>query len=158
VIHPAPSAEHKWLERYLGDWTYSSECPDEKGGPPMKFEGQETFRKVGDLWVQGEGRGRMPGGGEAVMLTTIGFDPARGKFVGTWVGSMMSHLWNYEGWLEGDDTLILEASGPVMGDPSRTTRYRDCARFERGTRHFWSMMLQDDGAWKQIMSMEYKRA
>lgn len=156
-MHTEPAKEHHWIKRYLGDWTYSSECATEPGAPPQKFEGRETFRQIGDLWVQGEARGPMPGGGEAVMITTIGFDPAKG-FVGTWIGSMMAHMWVYEGWLEDDDTLVFETSGPRMDDPSKTALYRETARFEGDTRIFRSTIQQDDGSWKEIMSMTFRRS
>lgn len=157
-MHTEPTKEHQWIKRYLGDWTYSSECAMEPGGTPQKFEGRETFRPIGDLWVQGEARGPMPGGGEAVMVTTVGFNPATGKFVGSWIGSMMAHMWVYEGWLEDDDTLVFETSGPRMDDPSKTALYRETARFEGDSRVFRSTIQQDDGSWKEIMSMTFRRA
>ena len=45
---------------------------------------------IGDLWLLAEGRSEMPGGGTGTMLITLGFDPARGRYVGTWVGSLMT--------------------------------------------------------------------
>lgn len=158
-MHFEPTKEHLWLKRYLGEWTSVSECAGEPGGEPMKMEGRETVRAIGDLWIQGEGRGEMPGGGKATMFITVGFDPERGRFVGTWVGSMMTHMWVYEGWLEGEDTLILEAVGPRMDQPDKTTKYRDITEFKGpDERIFRGMILQDDGSWQQMMTATYRRA
>ncbi len=153
-----PVKEHEWLKRFVGEWTYESECPAEPGGQPMKFTGREVVRALGDLWIHGEGRGEMPGGGEAVMVTTVGFDPAAGRFVGTWVGSMMTHLWAYQGWLEGEDTLVLEATGPNFEKPGETATFRDITEFKgRDLRIFRGTVRQEDGSWKQLMNMEFRR-
>jgi hypothetical protein len=153
-----PTSEHAWLKRMLGDWTYEHVCPTEPGAEPMRLRGRETVRALGDLWIHGEARGEMPGGGEAHMVLTVGFDPGRGRFVGTWVGSMMTHLWIYEGWLEGDNTLILEATGPRWDQSGKTARFRDITEFKGpNQRAFRAMMQQEDGSWHQIMSATYHR-
>ncbi len=158
-MHTEPTKEHQWLKRYLGEWTSESECPAEPGGEPMKMKGRETVRSIGDLWIQGEGRGEMPDGDEATMFITVGFDPERGRFVGTWVGSMMTHMWVYEGWLEGDDTLILEATGPRWDQPGKTAKYRDVTEFKGpDERAFRALVQQDDGSWQQIMTATFRRA
>ncbi len=154
-----PTSEHDWLKRLLGEWTYEHRCITEPGSEPQSFVGRETVHAIGKLWIQGHARGEMPGGSVGTMCLTIGFDPARGRFVGTWVGSMMTHLWVYEGWLEGDDTLVLEAVGPRFDDPSRSTKYRDITEFKGADeRAFSAQMLQEDGSWTQMMTATYRRA
>lgn len=45
-------------------------------------------------------------------IMTIGYDPHRQRFVGTFVASMMTHLWMYEGALDdGERVLTLETEG-----------------------------------------------
>lgn len=158
-MNPEPDKEHTWLKRFLGEWTFESECPGEPGAEPMRSTGRESVRAIGELWVQGESRGEMPGFGEVKMVISIGFDPERGRFVGTWVGSMMTHMWVYEGWLEGDDTLVLESTGPVWEKPGQTAKYRDITEFKGpDERSFRTVMLQDDGSWRELMSARYRRA
>lgn len=150
--------EHEWLKRFVGKWRYESECPAEPGGPPVKFDGTETVRAVGDLWVVGESKGEMPGGEEATMIMTVGFNIAAQKYVGMWIGSMMTHMWVYSGWLEGDNTLVLEAEGPRFDDPSKKTKYRDITVFKTPDhRAFRSEVLGEDGKWTQLMSMDFYR-
>ena len=80
-----------------------------------KFSGTETVRKIGELWVVGEGRGPMPGGEEATSVLSLGYDPQKRAFVGTWFGSMMTQLWVYEGELDaGKRKLTLNTEGPNM--------------------------------------------
>ena len=65
------------------------------------------------------------------MLITLGFDPAKKKYVGSWVGSMMPQLWTYEGALDPTGRILaLESQGPSFEDPTKTSLYRDT--IERG--------------------------
>ena len=55
----------------------------------------------------------MPDGTPATTQITLGYDPAKKRFVGTWLGSMMTHLWIYDGELSADErTLTLSSEGP----------------------------------------------
>lgn len=155
-----PEKEHDWLQQLVGNWTYEHEMAPEPGKPPEKFTGTETVRSLGGLWVVADGQGNMPGGGTANMILTLGYDPARKRFVGTWVGSMMTHLWVYDGWLnEAGNTLTLETEGPNMcGDGSKLAKYREIIELrDKDTRSFRSTMLRDDGEWQTIMSARYRR-
>ena len=122
--------EHHWLQKLVGEWTYEHEMAMEPGGPLQKFTGTETVRTLGGFWVLCEGRGEMPGGGEAVTVMTLGYDPAKKRYVGTFIGSMMSYLWLYDGELDAaankltwgggktlvpafDDALVIAGQGTV---------------------------------------------
>ncbi len=78
------------------------------------------MRSLGGLWVLCEGRCEMPGGGAGTTVMTLGFDPARGLFVGTFIASMMTHLWLYEGGLDPELTVLTPAVG--TDDPPRDGR------------------------------------
>ncbi|MNW11537.1 hypothetical protein D3C71_2090200 [compost metagenome] len=68
----------------------------------------------------------MPDGSFGQTLMTLGYSPETGRFVGTWVGSMMTHMWIYDGELEPDGlTLSLYCDGPDFDAPGRKARYRD---------------------------------
>ena len=155
-----PQPEHRWLQKLLGDWTSEAEMTMEPGKPPEKSTGTESVRSLGDLWILAEGQGEMPGGGAATMLLTLGYDPQRKRFVGTWVGSMMTHLWVYDGAL--DDTgrvLTLETEGPSMTAPETAMgKYRDVIEF-LGDDHrtLTSHALGDDGTWRKFMTAHYRR-
>lgn len=151
--------QHHWLKKFVGEWEYSGECPMGPGGEMSKFTGVERVRAVGGLWIVGESTGNIPGGGEATMILTVGFNPKTGRFVGTWVGSMMAHLWVYDGWLDdAGATLTLEAQGPCMQDPAKTRTYRDITEFKSDDhRVFRAQMQNDQGEWEQMMTMEVRR-
>jgi len=153
-----PQKEHLWLKKFIGAWTYESECNMGPDQPLAKFTGREVVRAVGDLWIVGESTGEMPGGGPATMLLTVGYDPAKNAYVGSWVGSMMSTLWTYTGNVDpAGRTLTLEATGPSMTGPGTAT-YQDINEFLADDhRLFTSRMRGDDGQWNTFMTAHYRR-
>lgn len=72
-----PQKDHEWLEQFVGEWMYDSECVMEVDKPPENFKGSECVRSQGDLWVLSESQCKMPGGGMATMLMTLGYDPQK---------------------------------------------------------------------------------
>lgn len=156
----SPQKEHEWLQKLVGDWTFESECMGEPGKPTEKHRGTESVKSLGGLWIVGEGQGEMPGGGTARMMITLGFDPQRNRFVGTWVGSMMTHLWVYEGELDASGrVLTLNAEGPSFTDPGKLTRYQDIIEVPSADhRVLSSRSLGEDGKWTHFMTAHYRRA
>jgi hypothetical protein len=150
--------EHDWLQQFLGDWRCEMTADMGPGQPPAKSEGSESVRAIGGIWIQGEGHGPMPDGGMATMLLTLGYDPQKQRYVGTWLGSMMTYLWVYEGGVEGN-VLTLDTVGPDMsGTPGKLIRYQDTHEFKsRDHRVLTSRMWRDDGQWLQFMRADYYR-
>ena len=152
-----PQAEHRWLHKLVGEWTYESECSMGPDQPPGKFRGSERVRSIGGAWVMCEGQGEMPGGGTGTMVMTLGYDPAKKRYVGTFIGSMMGNLWVYDGGRDGD-MLTLDADGPSFTDLGKTAKYKDTIAF-KGDDHrtLTSAFLGDDGKWHQFMTATYRR-
>ncbi len=153
----APTREHGWLHRMLGDWTYEHEAtmPD---GTTHRARGRETVRPLGPYWIVGEGEGDMPGGGTARWTVTVGYDTPRQRFRGSWCGSMMPSMFFYDGALEADGvTLPLESEGPAF-DGSGMALYRDTvAMTDENTRTLTSHVKGPDGGWIRFMHGTYKR-
>jgi hypothetical protein len=114
---------------------------------------------LGGLWVLAEGKGQMPGGGEATSLMTLGYDPQKGRYVGTWVGSMMNYLWLCDGELDaGGRALTLDAEGPSMAGDGSMTKYQDIIAFESEDHRTLTARVQGtDGSWSEMMSVRYQR-
>jgi hypothetical protein len=154
---PKPEKEHDWLQRLVGEWTYEFEMPMKPGDPPMKFTGTESVRSIGGLWIQAEGKGHGPDGTPTTALLTLGYDPQKKKYVGTWLGSMMTYLWVYEGSLAGN-TLKLDTVGPNFAVEGKMAKFQETLELKSDDlRHFSSAMQGDDGQWQQLMAMEYRR-
>jgi hypothetical protein len=101
----------------------------------------------------------MPGGGKATMMMTLGYDPQKKRYVGTWVGSMMTYLWIYDGSLDADEkVLTLNAEGPNMMIEGKTAMYKDVIALKSDNhRVLTSHSLGDDGEWHEFMTANYRR-
>jgi hypothetical protein len=154
-----PQKEHHWLQKLVGEWTMEGECDMGPDQPKSKSTGTEKVRSLGGLWTVGEGQGEMPGGGEATMIMTLGYDPEKKRYVGTWIGSMMTYLWIYDGELDASGkVLTLNAEGPNMLTPGKMTRYKDVIEFKSDDhRVLTSHALGEDGKWHQFMTAHYRR-
>ncbi|MGZ4959389.1 MAG: DUF1579 domain-containing protein [Methylomonas sp.] len=154
-----PQKEHEWLQQLVGEWLYESECEMEPGKPPQKFKGSETVRSLGRLWVLSEIHGEMPGGEMANMVMTLGYDSLQQRYVGTWVGSMMSHLWVYVGTLDTtDNVLSLYTEGPSCSADGKLVRYMDTIQIKNGDQQIrTSHLLGEDGEWHAFLTADYRR-
>lgn len=154
-----PQEQHHWLQKLLGEWTLESECPTGPGKPVEKFSGVETIRSVGGIWIVAEGTGEMPGGGTGTTMMTLGYDPKKQRFIGTWLGSMMTHLWIYEGELDAaEKVLTLNTEGPDFSTEGKTAKYKDVIEIvDADHRLLNSYTLGADGQWQQIVSVQYRR-
>jgi hypothetical protein len=151
--------EHQWLQKLVGEWTYETEAVMAPDQPPEKFTGTESVRSLDGLWVLAEGKGEMPDGDTATMIITLGYDPQKQRFVGTWVGSMMTYLWVYEGELDAAErVLTLDTEGPAMSGEGKMTKYKDVIEFKsEDHRVLTSNVLNDDGKWHGFMTTNYRR-
>ncbi|MCL4854654.1 MAG: DUF1579 family protein [Bryobacteraceae bacterium] len=157
--HIEPQKEHQWLQKLAGEWTFEVEATMAPGQPPVKSTGTEVVRPLGGFWILAEGHGEMPGGGPATTIVTLGYDPQKKRFVGTFIGSMMSNLWVYDGELDAAErVLTLDAEGPHMAVKGKLAKYKDIIEIKSDDhRILRSEMLGDDGKWQEIMTMHYRR-
>lgn len=153
-----PQEEHQWLQKLVGNWRYESEMA-EPGEEPVKVTGTERVHTLGGLWFVAEGEGPMAGGSTSNTMLTVGFDPQRRRFVGSWVGSMMASQFVYDGELDSEKrSLTLYSEGPNMSDPSKTATYRDVIEFLSDDHRTLTGQLQnDDGTWTSLVTTHYYR-
>ena len=156
---PEPQAEHKWLQRLVGEWTFESECNMGPDQPPMKHGGRETVRSLGGLWTIGEGDGETPDGNTFKTIMTLGYDPQQKRFVGTFIASVMTHLWPYNGSLDASGkVLTLDSEGPSFAGDGTMAKYQDIIEFiDDDYRTLASQMQGPDGKWMPFMKAHYRR-
>jgi len=155
-----PQKEHQWLQKLVGEWTYENEAMMGPDQPSLKSTGTETVRSLGGLWILAEGQGEMPcSGAPATTLMTLGYDPQKQRYVGTWIGSMMTYLWQYDGELDASETVLtLHNEGPAMSGEDKMAKYKDVIEFKSDDhRILTSHMLSDDRQWQQFMTAHYRR-
>jgi len=153
-----PQKEHEWLQKLVGDWTWEHDAA-EPGKPAETYKGTESVRSIDGLWTVGEGQGGMPDGGGMTSIMTLGYDPAKQRYVGTFIASVMTNLWIYEGELDAArNVLVLGTEGPSFADPSKTAKYKDTIRFENDDYRILTSAYQtDDGQWNEFMTAHYRR-
>jgi hypothetical protein len=158
-MQATPQREHEWLQRMVGEWTCEIVCSMAPGQPPETSKGTESVRPLGGLWVLAEGQGGMPGGGPVTSLMTLGYDPQRKRFTGTFVASVMTHLWVYDGALDGAErALTLETEGPSLAGDGAMAPYRDVIEFKSDDhRVLTSHVRGEDGTWQAFMTANYYR-
>lgn len=157
-MHAQPQKEHEWLHKLVGNWTSEIEASMGPDQPNMKWSGKENVRSLGGLWTISEGQGDMPGGGIGYFVMTLGFDPTTNRFVGTFIGSMMTHLWIYKGASESSEReIILDAEGPDFTQTKMTMYCDTITWIDDDHRKLVSKVLGDDGQWKEFMWATYRR-
>lgn len=154
-----PQKEHAWLQNLVGEWTSEMECVMGPDQPPIKNKGIESVRSIGGLWTMGEGSGEMPDGNKMTSMMTLGYDPQKQRFVGTFIASMMTHMWVYEGTLDAaGKVLTLDTEGPGMSGDGKMMKYKDIITFvDNDHRILTSRVQSDDGQWTEFMTAHYRR-
>lgn len=156
----APQKEHEWLTRLVDDWTVEGECSMGPDKPPFKSKMKETVRSLGGLFIVAEGEGQMPDGESVSTIMTLGYNPLTKRYVGTWVGSMMTHMWVYDGEMDATGkVLTLNAEGPSWSDPTKRARYQDIIEIVNDDHRILKSRTQnEDGQWAEFfMTAHYHR-
>lgn len=151
--------EHEWLQQLVGDWTAEMTCSMGPDQPPSETKGTEAVRSLGGVWTLGDGQGECPDGTPVTSLMTLGFDPAKGRFVGSFIASMMTMIWHYDGALSADGrSLVLDTEGPSMAGDGSMAKYQDTITFlSPDHRTLTSRALGPDGQWNEFMTAHYRR-
>ena len=153
-----PQSEHHWLDQLIGDWSIEHHCqmPD---GSKSKTHGKMTCRSLGGMWLISESEGVSPEGQAWSSIMTVGFDTVIERFVGTFVGSMMSNVWHYQGDLdESQRRLPLECEGPKF-DGVGTCQYRDTIEIVAPNRWLFTSEFQnEEGQWTKFLDGIHTRS
>lgn len=154
---PEPGPEHEWLHQFVGEWETEAECRAE-GKAPVKSKGTERVRSIGELWIVAEGESTVMDKPMRSILT-LGYDPEQRKYVGTWVGSCMTHLWQYRGSVDQSGrTLTLETEGSCPQFPGTMAKFKEVMEIKsKDHRVFTSSMRGKDGKWTTIATINYRR-
>jgi hypothetical protein len=109
---PGPVKEHELLQKFVGKWESEGEAFMAPGQPPTKLKGVESSRLIGGFWFVGQIKSTVPDFPYEQILT-IGYDPAKKKYIGTVIDSMTSHLWQFEGTFDVTGNILTwETEGP----------------------------------------------
>lgn len=154
-----PQKEHSWLDQLVGEWAVESECQMGPDQPPDKTEGRMSCSSLGGLWLIAEGEGEAPESGTWKSVMTLGYDPEKKQYVGTFVVSIITHLWLYSGSIDESGTkLILDTEGPKW-EQEGMARYQDIIKIiDEDHWVMTSQILGEDGEWHEFMSAHHRRS
>jgi hypothetical protein len=153
---PPPTKEHAWLEKFAGEWGSAAEISCTPGQPPMHYTGSESARMLGSYFLIAQGKAdseEMP----YASVLTLGYDPGKAKYIGTWVDSMTGHLWKYEGTVNAEGN-ILSLDTEVGCASGKVTKFKEVTEFKSADhRVFTSSMQGEDGSWRTTVTINYHR-
>jgi hypothetical protein len=127
---PKPTPEHKRLALDVGVWDATLKFWPPGTTEPVSSKGVETDRMLGDLWVLSDYKGEFAGAPFEGRGQT-GYDPKKGKYVGTWVDTMSLSVTVMEGTFdEATKTMTMSSdeADPGSGKPMKAryvTQYKD---------------------------------
>jgi hypothetical protein len=158
-MNSEPQKEHQWLQKLVGDWTCEGEAMMKPDQPAEKWKATETVRSLGGLWMLAEGKSDGPDGVTHTTLMTLGYDPQKKRYVGTFVGSMMTNMWIYDGALDASGkVLTLDTEGPNMAAEGKTAKYKDIIEIKSDDQRLLTSQMQgEDGQWREVMTATYRR-
>jgi hypothetical protein len=152
-----PGAPHKLLAGLAGSWTTKTTAWMEPGKPPVESYGTCKQKMLfGGRYLQQEYAGEMMG---SLFRGTnlIGFDNHTKKYVSTWVDSMSTGIYLFEGTASGDGKTITQES--KYDDPVRgPVTWRSVTRIvDENTVEYEMFITPVGGAEEKMMVMTLSR-
>jgi Protein of unknown function (DUF1579) len=104
--------------------------------PLMKSAGKQSTLSLGSLWTLAEMESVGADGQSMRSVITLGFDPTKQRFIGTFVASCLTHLWPYDGLLDADrKVLTLDSEVPNFASDGTLAKYQDIVEIVNKNRH-----------------------
>jgi hypothetical protein len=155
--HATPSDEHSVLNQFVGEWKSTGKGMD-PSGKMTDMPGFEFDRMVlGDFWLFFVYNSQIAGK-PFVGHGMIGYDPARKKYVGSWVDSMSPYMTTFEGTTDKTNKILtLETFGT---DPMTEKSCKGRMVFEfqdQDHRSLKSYKMDDSGESKLVFELHYTR-
>lgn len=152
-----PGDPHKLLAGMAGSWSVRSMCTMEPGKPPMESTGTSEQKMIlGGRFLQQEFNGEMMGS----PFTGIGFagyDNHTGKYVSTWMDTMGTGIYYFEGTAGADGKTITQTCS--YDDPVRgPMKWRSVTRIvDNNTLEFEMYCTDNSGKEEKMAEMTYTR-
>ena len=151
-----PTDAHKVLNHEVGTWTAKGKVWQPGTDEPMEFEGTETNRIIGGMWVVSDFKGDF-GGMKFEGHAMMGYDMDGKKYVGMWFDSMSPYPSKMSGSYDAEKktmTFNTVNKNPETGDEYKGKNvivYKD-----KDTR-VMTMYMDMDGKMVKSMELVYTR-
>ena len=152
-----PGAPHKLLSNMAGSWRTRTKMWMEPGKPPMESEGSsKQTMLLGGRYLQQEFTGDMMG----ALFTGIGvqgYDNNTQKYVSTWMDSMSTAIFFFEGTADAEGRTITQYcryDDPIKGP----VRWRSVTKIVNDDTHLFEMYVTDKSDKEEkMMEITYTR-
>lgn len=156
---PQPTKHHEVLKGEVGVW--DAEVAFWMAGPdaePARSQAVETNRLIGGMWVISDFEGTF-GGMKFLGHGQLGYDPAKKKYVGTWVDGMAPTLMLMEGTYDEDTQTMIMFSEGVDPQTGKMQTMRNTTRYLSDDEKIMTMATAPAGsdAFVKVMEIRYKR-
>jgi hypothetical protein len=150
-------APHKMLAGLVGSWVTRTKTWMAPGKPPMESTGTcEQKMLLGGRYLQQDYAGDMMGAPFSGIGIT-GYDNHKQKYVSTWIDSMSTGIFYFEGSAGPDGKRIVQhclSDDPVRGP----VKWRSVTKIVDGDTHSFEMYLTDKSDKEQkMMEIFYSR-
>ena len=152
-----PGAPHQKLAALAGSWSTKTKAWMEPGKPPVEGTGTCEQRMLLDgRYLQQEYTGDMMGS-PFTGINVIGYDNHTGKYVSTWIDSMSTGIYFFEGTASADGKTITQESS--YDDPVRgPTVWRSVTRIvDANTLEYEMYLIPKGGKEEKMMEMKVSR-
>ena len=152
-----PGAAHQMLAGQAGSWKTSTRTWMEPGQPPMESKGTSEQKMIlGGRYLQQEFRADMMG---TVFngIGITGYDNHKQRYVSTWIDSMSTGIFFFEGSAGPDGKTITQTA--LHDDPvSGPTKWRSVTKIIDSDTHIFEMFITDKSDKEQkMMEITYTR-
>jgi hypothetical protein len=149
---PQPGPEHELLKKDVGTWDATVEMTMAPGAAPTVSKGTEVVTMLGGFWQLSEFKSELMGQ-PFEGRGTVGFDPAKKKYVGTWVDTMTPGYATVEGTYDAaTKTLTATMDGP--GPTGERVQMKETTEWKADGTRVFTMHGPDGGV---MMRITYKR-
>ena len=152
-----PAATHKRLASLAGKWTTKTTAWMNPDTPPMESTGTcEQKMLLGGRYLQQTYTSKMMGS-PFTGINLIGYDNQTKKYVSTWIDSMSTGIYYFEGTASADGKTITQESS--YDDPVRgPTVWRSVTRIvDDNTLEYEMYLTSKEGKEEKMMEMTVTR-
>ena len=151
-----PSPEHEKLQSKIGVWDvdcfYSMNLPE-----PVQAKGRETIEALGAFWTVGRFEVELHGS-SILGRSTLGWDPHKLAYIGTWMDSATPFFYYFEGHFDEAGT-VLKLEGDNTDPISKNlVLYRSEEEYSDNDHRVLSLFVESKPGFEtQLLRYEYTR-
>jgi hypothetical protein len=152
---PKPGPEHKILADDVGTWDATVEMWMAPGAAPVVSKGVEKVRMLGGFWQVSDFEGTFMGQ-PFQGLGQVGYDPAKKKYVSTWIDTWSTAFSNGEATYDSAAKTMTGAM-EMPGQDGKLTKVKETTVWKGDTRVFTMSAPGPDGKEVPTMRITYTR-